>query len=161
IWGRKAVAFDEFALAASGQPGLDTLYTNAYRGNPTTTTSYTSPATASGAVQEHSYYFDNGFTQKTQNPNDLAAGRFTTTVTGVNFGLCASNPSISITTQNALGQSATTVSECYSDLIVSSAGANGERTCNQFDGLGRPVETANPGDTLTAQPQCSASSTSP
>src|SRR5262249_835200 len=36
--------------------------------------------------------------------------------------------------------------------------ANGYRSCSQYDGLGRLVEAAAPGDTLSAQIQCAASS---
>lgn len=160
VWGRKAIGFDELALGPSGQPGLDATYTDAYRGNPTTTTGYTDAAAGTGPVVKRSYYFDNGVIQKTQNPNDIAANRFTTSVTGFDFGACATSPKITTTVQNALGQSVSTVTECYSELVISSVGLNGERTCHQLDGLGRPVETAGPGDTLSALPLCSASSTS-
>ena len=156
VLSRNAFSYDQFALGASGQPGLDTTYTNAYRGDLTTTTRYTNAAAGTGAVSSTSYYFDNGAVQKTQDPNDLGAGLFTTTLTAFNFGPCSSNPTLTSTVQNALSQSVSTVADCYSGATLSALDANGNRACTQYDGLGRVVETAAPGDTLTTQAQCTS-----
>jgi YD repeat-containing protein len=153
-----AFSYDQFSpLAPSGQSGLDTTYTNAFRGNPTTATHYVTPTTGSGPVSSTTYYFDNGAAQKTQNPNDLAAGLYTTRLTS-NFGQCSSNPTLTSTVENALGQSVSTVSDCYSGAVLSVLDANGNRACSQYDGLGRLVESAAAGDKLTTQTQCTSTS---
>src|SRR5262249_5005108 len=124
----KQYAYDEFALGPSGQAGLDTTYTNANRGNVTTVTNFLDPQHSAGPVSVKMYYFDNGAVQKTQNPNDLAAGGFTLQTTGFNFGACASNPVIATTTTNALGQATTVTTDCFTGVNLSSVGLNGERS---------------------------------
>jgi YD repeat-containing protein len=151
-----AALYDEFPLASSGQTGLDAAYTNQYRGNATTTRSYLNPSNGTGAIDGRVYYFDNGSVQKTQNANDLAAGRFTTNTVAANFGPCASNPTVATTVKNALGYAVTTVADCYSRIPLSTTDTNGLVTCSQYDGLGRVVETAGPGDTLSALSPCTA-----
>jgi YD repeat-containing protein len=158
IWSRRTLAYDEVPLAPSGQAGLDTAYTNSFRGNPTTVRTYRTPTTGAGSADSRTYYFDNGATQKTQNPNDLAAGRFTTSITAFNVGSCSANPTLATTVANALGQTETVVKECYTLQPVSARDLNGQLTCTQYDGFGRQVETAVPGDTLSAQPQCTSAS---
>jgi YD repeat-containing protein len=88
--------YDEYALAASGQARLDTAYTNSLRGNATTANDFFNIA-AGQAVTSHSYYFDNGVTQKTQNPVDVAAGRYTTTTTSDFRWVPYTSPPISVT----------------------------------------------------------------
>jgi YD repeat-containing protein len=157
--------YDEVGLAGSGQPNLVTgmgggsgCPAGLCRGNPTTTITYASPSNAAGPIPSRMYYFDNGVVQKTQNPLDGATGRFTTNVTGFNFGACATNPLITTTVLNALSHATSTVTDCYSGTTLSTEDPNANRSCVQVDGLGRVVETAEPGDTLSAQAQCSGAS---
>jgi YD repeat-containing protein len=168
IASRTDTHYDEFALAASGQPNLSTTQGNVTgcpvghcRGNPTTTIRYLAPASAGGPVSSRAYYFDNGAVQKVQNPLDAAAGRFTSTVTANSFGVCASNPLIITTVADAAAHATTTVSDCYTGAMLSTVDPNNNRVCVQIDGLGRAIETAAPGDTLSAQALCSTSSTAP
>ena len=156
----KSVAYDERPLQPSGQPGLDTVYTNAYRGNPTTMTTYLTPATPAGPISSAVSYYDNGAIRSTQNPNDLAAGRFTSLVDS-NFGLCPANPAITTTVTNVLSQRVSTVTDCWFGGTLSVLDPNAQLSCSQYDGLGREIETAAPGDTLTNQPSCGSTSTVP
>jgi YD repeat-containing protein len=168
VASRTDTHYDEVALTVTGQPNLNTTMGNGSgcpvghcRGNPTTVIGYLTPGTAAGPISSKVYYFDNGVAQKTQNPLDAAAGRVSTQMSAYNFGACASNPLITTTVVNVLSQPITTVSDCYSGATVSEVDLNNNRACMQIDGLGREVETAAPGDTLSAQPICSASSTAP
>jgi hypothetical protein len=76
--------YDENKLTPSQQPGLDTTYTNAFRGNVTTTQQYSNISTGA-SVSSHHYYFDNGVLQRTQDPN----GNWPSTVTAADFGACS------------------------------------------------------------------------
>ena len=152
ILSRKDYSYDDFALAPSSQPGLDTTYTTGFRGNLTTITAYATPATAGNPVVSKTYYFDNGVVQKTQTPNDVARGTYATTMTSFNFGACSSNPTVASTTTNALGHAVSTVNDCYTGKLYSTVDSNQQRTCAQTDWLGRDVETAGPGDLLTPLP---------
>jgi YD repeat-containing protein len=131
---------------------------SAKRGNPTTVTGYATVGgtlaapVASSPVASTAYYFDNGSVQKTQRPLDLAAGRFTTQITAFNFGPCAANRTNTTTAQDALGHASSTVTDCYTEHVLSTIDPNTARTCFQYDGIGRLVETALPGDLLTALP---------
>jgi YD repeat-containing protein len=151
---REDFGYDENPVAPSGQTGLDATYTTAARGNVTSTTNYKTPASATGPVTARAWYYDNGTVQKTQSPVDHAAGRFTTTTTFANAGgwQCPVNPLPTTIATNALGQSIASVSDCWSGLALSITDPNGAKTCNQYDWLGRLVEMAAPGDTLTALP---------
>jgi YD repeat-containing protein len=55
--------------------------------------------------------------------------------------------------QNALGQPVTTVSDCYTGATLSVRDPNNQVVCSQYDDLGRVVETAAPGDTLSSLPR--------
>jgi YD repeat-containing protein len=65
---------------------------------------------------------------------------------------------IATTAKNVLNQSVTTVSDCFTGATLSVKDANQALACSQYDGLGRVVETAAPGDLLSAQAQCSSAS---
>jgi YD repeat-containing protein len=146
-------AHDQFALTASGGSNLTTTYiVNGLRGNPTTTTSYVTPSSGTGPVAAKMYYYDNGATQKVTDPNGNS------TATTSQFGACSGNPKITTTVTNALGQTGSTVHDCYSGAVLSYKDANGQLACTQLDGLGRLVESAAPGDELTTQTQCTTTS---
>jgi YD repeat-containing protein len=160
---RTVQAYDEVALGLSGAAGLTTSYIVAgppggYRGNLTGTTVYTDAAGGTGPLKSSTVYFDNGAVQKTQNPLDGAAFRYTTNVTNANFGLCSANPLISTTAVNAANHAVTTVTDCYTGAVLSVTDPNGATTCSQYDGVGRLVETAAPGDTLSGPALCTSSS---
>jgi YD repeat-containing protein len=156
-----SISYDEAPLTPSQQPGLDSTYTNGLRGNPTTARAYLTPASGSGPVDTKTYYFDNGATYATKDPNQANGGSYTTLTTAFNFGTCASNPALRTTMVNAMGHATTTVVDCYSRLTLSTTDPNGQTACSQYDGLGRNVETAGPGDTLSAQPLCTSTSGGP
>jgi YD repeat-containing protein len=165
VLARADTQYDGQGLAASGQPNLTTTMGSGAgcpiglcRGNVTATTGYLTPSSAAGPISSYAYYFDNGVVQKTQSPGNAIGGQYTTNVTATNFGACAANPRISTTVANALLQTTTTVSDCYSGITLSVVDANDNRTCTQVDGLGRVVEIAEPGDTLSVQAQCSTAS---
>ena len=80
---KKTFSYDDYGLQASSEPGLDTTYTNAYRGNPTTTNAYTS-ISGGTYLSTHGYFFDNGSVYKTQDPK----GNYTSTITSYDFGKC-------------------------------------------------------------------------
>jgi YD repeat-containing protein len=146
---RTDYAYDEYALAASGAAHLNASYVvGGARANPTTTMHYTSPT---ASVQTHTHYFDNGAVYQTIDAKGVVAS----TVSAFDFGDCSgSHLTRAMTTKNALGQAATAVADCYSGNTLSTRDANGDLSCMQYDLLGRLVETAAPGDTLTAPPAC-------
>jgi YD repeat-containing protein len=83
------------------------------------------------------------------------------TVTNGGSGYTSTNSShqtITTTVANALNQSITTVTECYTGATLSVTDLNGSASCKQYDGLGRLVETAAPGDTLAGLPVCTGTS---
>jgi YD repeat-containing protein len=146
-----AYGYDGYALTASGE-SLDTIYPTTYRGNPTAVTRYVNAAAKTGPIATQHYYFDNGVGQHTVDANGHAAS---TVIAPYDFGPCsASKLTRTTTVNNALGQSITTVSDCYSGRVLSSTDLYTSTsvkawTCSQYDRLGRIVEAAAPGDTLT------------
>jgi YD repeat-containing protein len=44
------------------------------------------------------------------------------------------------------------VSDCFTGAVLSVTDPNGAKTCTQYDNLGRLIETAGPGDSLSAPP---------
>jgi YD repeat-containing protein len=162
---RRDSSYDENTLASSSQPNLTTTMGSGTgcpaglcRGNKTTSTTYLTPASAGGPIASKAYYFDNGAVSRTRNPVDALAGVNTTNVTAFNFGLCSASPTLTTTVVNALGQSVSTVTDCFAGSTLSSTDVNGQIACSQFDGLDRLVESAAPGDQLTTQAQCATTS---
>jgi YD repeat-containing protein len=123
---------------------------NNQRGNVTKTTSYLTPSSAGGPVSSNFVYLDNGALQKTQDPN----GKWASTLTAFDFTDCsAAHTRLTTTSQDALGHTVTSVHDCSSLKELSVTDPNGQKTCTQYDGLGRAVEAAAPGDTLSSLPQ--------
>jgi YD repeat-containing protein len=141
-------------LVASGAQHLSAAYiVSGHRGNVTSTTTYAFPVTAGGPATTNVVYFDNGAVQKTQDPK----GTWTSTVTAFDFADCsASHTRLTATAHNALGHNTTSVHDCSSLKELSVTDPNGQKTCMQYDGLGRVVETAAPGDALSTLPQQAA-----
>jgi len=69
-----------------------------------------------------------------------------------------SHATASTTVVNALGHTTTTVADCFTGKPLSVVDPNGNVSCNQYDGLGRLVETAGPGDVLSSQVACTGGS---
>jgi YD repeat-containing protein len=128
---------------------MTTPYTNAsyiinhQRGNATTTTKY-SLTSAPNAVS-HAWYFDNGTPFQIQDAN----GHVTMTVTAHDFSPCRGGPRKTTTVVNALSQATTSAVDCNTSQSLSVTDPNAQRSCTQLDALGRVVESAVPGDTLT------------
>jgi YD repeat-containing protein len=83
------------------------------------------------------------------------------TVTSGGQGYMASPPAstatVKTTVTNALSQSISTLADAFTGATLSVTDANGAVSCSQYDGLGRLVETAAPGDELSSQAQCTTS----
>ena len=120
--------YDQNALAASSQPNLSTTYiVGGMRGNATTQTAYINPSSGTLPVSSATHYFDNGAVQKTQNPLDLAAGRYTTDVTAFDFGSCyaSANPTVAVSGGGGSGAAGTCAVSggVVSSCSVTSAGS--------------------------------------
>jgi YD repeat-containing protein len=148
---RTDYGYDASTPVGSGAQHLSTAYiVGGWRGNVTSSTHYLAPVTAGGPVTSNVVYFDNGEVQKAQDPN----GHWVSTVTAFDFADCSgSHTRLTTTTQNALGHSTTSVHDCSSLKALSVTDPNGQKACTQYDGLGRLVESAAPGDTLSSLPQ--------
>ena len=137
--------YDQFALVGSGAPNLDTTI-GLLRGNLTTTTSYRNASLGSGGVSTETHYFDTGSAQQTLDP----LGRNPTTLI-YDFAVCSSaHTLITSSVTNVLGHTTTTVSDCFTGLVLRATDPNNQSSYTQYDNLGRVVETAGPGDTLTS-----------
>jgi YD repeat-containing protein len=139
--------YDEYALAASGSVNLDTTVGTA-RGNVTTTTSYRSAANATLPISSHKFYFDTGNVKQNIDANG------NTTTMGYDFGLCSTTHKVLTSTVNSPLVNGkvlvtTTASDCSTGLILRVTDANNQSSYTQYDNVGRVVETAGPGDTLT------------
>ena len=142
------VAYDELPVTASGLPAsvLDPspgLAAGSPRGNPTSTTQRVN---AAKTIRVESRYFDDGEIQSVRDGNGFS------TVYAPDFALCPSAPLLTSTVTNALNHKATTVSDCLSGLTLKVTDPNNVSSYTQYDSLGRAVETAGPGDQLTALP---------
>ncbi|HEX8170602.1 MAG TPA: discoidin domain-containing protein [Thermoanaerobaculia bacterium] len=148
----ESLQYDQFAVTPSGRPAavLDAspgAAAGSPRGNVTTNTRRVSAA-RSVSVQTH--YFDTGAI------GSVTDARGFTTSHVPDFALCTSAPTLTTTTTNPLGHVTSTTIDCMSGSTLETKGVNGESTYVQYDDLGRPVETAGPGDLLTALPQTGA-----
>jgi YD repeat-containing protein len=142
-------AYDEFPVAPTGRPAsaLDPglpRSARAPRGNMTRSTQRVS---ATKSLSTTTQYFDNGAVQSVTDPKGHAITH------APSFALCSASPRLISTTTNALNHITKTVTDCKSDLILTAIDPNGLSTYTQYDHLRRPVETAAPGDVLTALPQ--------
>jgi YD repeat-containing protein len=136
--------YDQFALAGSGAPNLDTTI-GLLRGNLTTTVSYRNASLGSGGASTETHYFDTGSAQQTLDP----LRRNPTTMT-YDFAVCSSAHTFTTNAvTNVLGHRTTTVSDCFTGLVLRATDPNNQSSYTQYDNLGRVVETAGPGDTLT------------
>jgi len=143
---RSDYTYDEYGLNPSGASNLDTTVGPA-RGNVTTVTTYRQPAALSGAVSSHKNYFDTGDLRQ-----NIDAKSNATTIT-YDFVPCSTAHTLSTSTvANAKGHQTTTVSDCFGDQPLRVIDPNNNSFFTQYDLLGRVVETAGPGDTLTNLP---------
>ena len=166
VFARTDYTYDEYTtypLQLSGaSPGrLTTTYiVSNTRGNPTTVHHYVTPTTF---VSTHAQYFDNGVAYQTID----AKGSPASTVTAFDFTDCStSHVTTTTTSQNALSQSVSTLSDCATGLALSKTNlyagtSNVNYTCVQYDGLGTCGRSAGPGDTLSTETQCAASGGNP
>jgi YD repeat-containing protein len=144
---RTDYSYDQFTPAQSFAASLitDPTIIGVARGNLTTATSYrdTSSLLTTG-VSTVTHYFDTGAVQQSKDPNG------NTTSMDYDFGACsAANATLANTVTNAKGHKIITVSDCFTGLTLSVTDPNGKSVFTQYDNLGRAVETAGPGDTLT------------
>jgi YD repeat-containing protein len=146
ILSRIDYAYDEFGLNPSGSPNLDTTVGSA-RGNVTTVTTYRQPATLTGAASSHKNYFDSGDIRQSIDAN----GNVTSMT--YDFVPCSATHTLSTSSvANAKGHQITTVTDCFSNQPVRVIDPNNNSVFTQYDTLGRIVETAATGDTLTPIP---------
>jgi YD repeat-containing protein len=141
-------AYDESPLEESGLPSevLDPTLGRAAgspRGNLTT---ITRRVTATKSVSDRTTYFDQGAIRSAKDAKGNES------VFDPDFTLCNSGTAVTLTSRvtNALGHTAMTISDCASGAVLVSTDANGKSTYSQYDSLARPVETAAPGDVLSA-----------
>src|SRR5947207_5339145 len=107
-------------------------------------TSYRDAANATRAVSSATHYFDTGNAQQGIDPNGNP------TTMGYDFGVCSSGHTmLTSTVTNAKGHQTTTVSDCFTGAMLRVTDPNNQSVYTQYDNLGRVVETAGPGDTLT------------
>jgi len=143
ILTRTEYIYDEFPLTGSGAPNLDTSI-GVRRGNLTTVTQYKDAQNGGGPVSSHKHYFDTGDLQQTNDPNGNP------TTMSYDFGLCSlSHQTLTNTIRNAKNHLVTTVADCNTGLTLRVTDPNNQSVYTQYDTLGRVVETAGPGDTLT------------
>jgi len=147
-----SVKYDEFPVTASGRPtgALDPTLSRtagARRGNVTTSTQRVS---GTKNISSTTRYFDTGAVESVTDP------RGGTTTHVPDFSLCSRGSTLRSSMTNALEHTATTVTDCASTAVLAVITANGQGRYTQFDFLARPVETAEPGDVLTALPQTGA-----
>jgi hypothetical protein len=146
----KTLQYDEFPLAPSGRPSnaLDAGHAGVPHGNVTT---ITHRVNAVKSISSQSRYYDTGDLLSTTDP----LARVTTYTP--EFTLCTSTtPRRTIKQTNALGHVTSSTIDCNSGLTLQSVDANGKSTYLQYDFLARPVESAGPGDELTALPTTGA-----
>src|SRR6266516_735896 len=137
--------YDEFPLAASGAQNLDPI--GVRRGTETTITQYKDAQNGGGPISSHKQYFDTGDVQQTTDPKGNPK-----TMT-YDFGLCLpSHQMLTSTIRNAKNHLVTTVADCNTGLTLRATDPNNQSAYTQYDTLGRVVETAGPGDTLTPVP---------
>lgn len=146
---RADTAYDQLPLQASGAPNL--LDPGAVRGNPTTVTRYTNASAGSGAVTLATRYYDTGAVYQVTDPR---GARSTTARPAGDFAVCsAGHPTVTATTTNEIGQSVTTVADCFTDSPFSVTDANGQVTQHTYDRLGRVLKVIGPGDSAALPTQ--------
>jgi RHS repeat-associated protein len=157
LLARTGVAYDQLGLEASKSDRLDMEFTSKYRGNPTTATVYntgasdgTADADVPASIATATRYYDNGAIYEVSAPGNRV------TTTAADFASCSASQPIRTTTTlgpdpgNGTGRPrVTTRTDCFTALPVSVTDPNSNRTCSQYDGLGRLIETALPGDRLS------------
>lgn len=140
--------YDEFDLLASGAPNLDTSI-GRHRGNVTRTTSYQDAAAGTGPISSSAFYFDTGAAQRTVDPRGHEI------TMAYDFRSCAATSLLTDSVTNVINgrsHTNTTVKDCSSGAVLRVTDPNNQSVYTQYDLLGRPVETAGPGDTLTPVP---------
>lgn len=134
--------YDETPVVGSGAPNLDGSMGNV-RGNLTSTLDYADPAGLSQAITPRSSYYDTGAVEVARDPRG-ARTRYQ-----YDFGDCSpSRKTLTSTMSNELSHPTTTVVDCYTGAVLSVTDPNNQRTCTQYDRLGRPVAIAGPGDSI-------------
>ncbi|MBX7083964.1 MAG: RHS repeat protein [Nannocystaceae bacterium] len=169
---RSEIVYDEDTqaqLARSGVAEPRRVAVGDARGNPTTTRAWLD---AEHAVVGRTSFYDNGAIAAVASPRargDLDAGFTTTTV--ADFEACSESHPITETQVRSPvpGHGATTPhvvvtrADCWTGATLSVTAADGALSCTRYDALGRPIEEAAPGDTLTrglagaADPRCEPS----
>lgn len=139
---RTDTAYDQFPVTASG--AVNRVEVGGARGNPTTVTSYGEPQTAGAPVSITTRYYDTG------DLREVRDGRGNPVTTTPDFRLCSQTPRLTAVVTNALGHPVTTVTDCATGVALAVRDANGQVTCSKYDLLGRLLESAGPGDRLTA-----------
>jgi YD repeat-containing protein len=147
---RTEYEYDEYGpypLMSSGAQNLDTSI-GVRRGNETTVRNYKDAANALAPITSHKSYFDTGDVREIYDANPNPPSLMT-----YDFALCTTvHKSLSNTVKNSKGHQTITVADCNSGLTLSTTDPNNQTTYSQYDELGRIVETASPGDTLTRLP---------
>ena len=134
-------AYDQFALTATGAPNL--VAVGPFRGNPTTSTSFITPANGTGPISTTARYFDDGSVQQT---TDGRGARMTTSRPIGDFAECAARPTRTVTVTNEHGHAVTTLSDCWTGSPTTVTDANGQVGRTAYDRLGRVVSVTGPGD---------------
>lgn len=136
--------YDESALAPSGSLRLEAR--GAERGNATSMTLYKDAKLATGPIVTRATFFDTGDAHEQIDPR----GGHTTFAP--DFHLCSQSSTWTTQNTNALGHVSTALIDCSSQLPLANTDPNGQTHYSQYDSFGRLVETAGPGDLLTALP---------
>jgi RHS repeat-associated protein len=153
----------------SSQPGLDSDFVKPPYGWVTSKTVEAAQPSRSGASPDGqglgttpprlSYafkYYDDGSLFQNTDPLGVIAQTLE-----VESKLCSPEQrTLRSVVRNPLGHALETVRDCWTGETLSIKDSNGNLTCTQYDSLGRVVETAAPGDRLSAlaagirDPQC-------
>ncbi len=155
---RSEIVYDEDPQSALARSGVDEprrVAVGDARGNPTSSRAWLD---AEHAVVGRTAFYDNGAVAAVASPRargDLGGG-FTTT-TELDFSACSESHPITQTRVRSPvpGHGADTAhvvvtrADCWTGAILSVTAPDGASTCTRYDALGRPIEEAAPGDTLT------------
>ena len=139
---RTDFAYDETALVATGAPNLFNV--GAARGNLTTRTAYVDVTNVATAAKTKSVFYDTGQVEQVTDPRGSS---LTTTRPSGDWALCSAKPTATLLSTNALGQTATLLTDCWSGKPVSQTDVNGQVTRTTYDTLGRALTVTAPGDT--------------
>lgn len=159
VVARSEWTFDEDpedALIASGMSASRRIAVGSARGNPTTTRAFIDDATA---VVTRAEFYDAGVAHRVAAPRgrgDLDGGY--TTTTEPDFRECGDSHTVRQTTvrrpRPGSGSSAiheiVQSTDCFTELVLRIEAVDDAVTCHRYDAHERLVESALPGDTLSA-----------